>query len=318
MVAAVSISAVGGAVAGQNERYARATQTTMADLSVQFELGIQDLQAGRTDLAVQRFRWILERDPTYPGIAEQLAAAEQLVLPIGGTSTPTLAPASSDQDLETLFAEAQRYHVSGQWENAITRLEEIQGRDPRFREAEVKELLFSSLQSLGLIYIRGNRIEEGILLLEQAAQIRPLDDAAQGEVYLGTLYLTGQSYWGLDWRIVIQNFEAITEVAPNYRDVPARLPEAYTFYGDQLFAQGAGCDAEQAYLSALELKADEEVTRKAEAAHELCLNPALAITETPDTALSLTPSPTNEGDGGGTGIPTPLPTTTPLPTGDSP
>ena len=79
--------------------------------------------------------------------------------------------------------------------------------------------------------MQGDRIEEGLYLLEQAEKIRPLSDSTAGERNLARLYTTGQIYWGLDWNVVIQNFVVIYEIAPNYRDVQPRLRESVVWRG---------------------------------------------------------------------------------------
>ena len=65
LTAVIGISATGGVVAGRGERNALATQTTVAEIDVQFQLGMADLERGQYALAAQRFIWIVERDPGY-------------------------------------------------------------------------------------------------------------------------------------------------------------------------------------------------------------------------------------------------------------
>lgn len=271
LVTALLLAAAGGVVAGQKERSIHATQTTAADLDLQFRLGLADMEQGRYELAAQRFRWILERAPHYPGAADWLGVAERMLTQASTPAPTAVVPTSSAETLEERFAEAQAYFNSGQWEPAIARLQEIQAIDPRYREVEVKEMLYTALSTLGLIYVRGDRLEEGILLLNQAEKIRPLDDQAAGERYLATLYIAGKTYWNLNWPVVIANFEAIREVAPYYRDVADRLWEAYTKYGDQLMLQGAPCDAEEQYRLALNLRWESTLADTADQAHEACL-----------------------------------------------
>ncbi len=299
LITTLSISAAGGVVAGQRERHAQATQTTAAEMDLQFALGVADQEAGSYALAAQRFRWIVERVPDYPGAAERLAQVEELMAQVE-TVAPTLPPSTS-QDPTTLFLDAQNYYDQQQWASAITRLQELQSIDPTYREAEVKEMLYQSLVTLGLSYVRGNRIEEGLFLLDQADDIRPLDDQTEGERYLATLYSTGLTYSNLEWRIAIDNFRAIYDLAPNYRDVPARLWEAYVRYGDQLLRGGAGCNAVTQYEAALSMRDDEAVREKARQAEDACANPTPLPTATPlplDTpGAGRTPSPTNTPSG---------------------
>jgi tetratricopeptide (TPR) repeat protein len=283
VISALAVAATGGYFAGQKQRNVSATQTTVVDIDLQYQLGITDLANSNYQLAAERFRWVLERVPDYPEAAEHLAEAQDGIAQgsaASGTALPTLIPSTSD-DPEELFNEGLAFFNSQDWSNTINRLKEVQGRDPHYREAEVKEMLYTAYSTLGLTYIRGDRIEEGLFLLEQAEQIRPLDDLTAGERYLARLYSTGHLYWDLNWPVVIDNFLAIYEIAPNYRDVSTKLWEAYVKYGEHLVQSGAACDAVQQYDNALALRDDSEVRDKKLIAEEACANPTALPTATP-------------------------------------
>lgn len=306
LLTAIGVSALGGFVAGQKQRDISATQTTAMDIDLQFSLGVSDLEAGEFSRAAARFHWVLERVPDYPGAAERLAEAEQALA--GGSSgepgEPTLAPSTSENP-EVLFSEGLAYFDRQEWANAISRLQQVQGLDPHYREVEVKEMLYTAYSTLGLSYIRGERIEEGLFLLEQAEVIRPLEDLTAGERYLATLYSTGQTYWGLNWPVVLQNFEAIIELAPNYRDVSERLWEAHVKYADQLTAGGAPCDGVAEYDLALAMRDDDVVREKRDQAEDACANPTPLPTATAFDPFSTPASAEEPGGNGGE------PTTTP-------
>jgi tetratricopeptide (TPR) repeat protein len=308
VAAALGVAAYGGVVAGRQERGARATQTTAADITLQFNLGVQDLEAGRYELAAQRFVWVLDRDPNYPGALENLAEAQRLSQQPAAEASATPIPPSQADSLDERFEEAQTLVDDEQWEAAITRLQELRALDPSYRSGEVQQMLYDALVTLGLQYVRGDRLEEGIILLDQAAAIRPLDDLAEGERLLATLYTTGRTYWDLSWPIVIRNFEEIYLVAPNYQDVRDRLRQAYVAYGDQLMPQEGGpCQAVSQYQSALGMSADDEVNQKLSEAEEACANP----TPTPEGGVSPdgtgTPGGTPSGTPGGESDGTPPP-----------
>ncbi len=299
LLAALGVAGIGGWIAGQNDLNVQATQTTTADISVQFSQGMADLELGNYGKAAARFRWILQVSPGYPGAAEGLAQAESA---INQTPTPlaTLSPSTSHNPDE-LFAEASGYYKASEWANAIARFQELQAVDPTYRDAEVKEMLHQALVTLGLQYVRGDRLQEGLTLLDQAKAIRPLDDQAEGERHLATMYITARTYFGLNWNITIQNFEAIYSVAPNYRDVKDKLWEAYVTNGDQLVALGGHCDAAAQYELALDLRRKDELQTKFDAAAEACANP----TATPTGDLTTTPQSTTD--------PFPIWTATPAP-----
>jgi tetratricopeptide (TPR) repeat protein len=289
----IAISATGGVVAGRGERNVLATQTTVAEIDVQFQLGKDDMERGQYALAAQRFIWIVERDPGYPGAADALAEAQRLEDAGGSESEPTLVP-SSAENTEELYAEAVDFYDQQDWANAITRLQQLQSVDRSFRQVEVEEMLYESLSTLGLAYIRGERLEEGLVLLDQAETMRPLDDQAAGEAYLATLYVTANTYWDLDWGIVIDNLLPIYEIAPNYRDTAQRLWEAELNNADRLAMLGAQCAAADQYQLALEMRDDSVVQDKYEQAADACANPTPIPTATP--LGFLTPTPTVAGD----------------------
>lgn len=303
LVAALGVAGIGGAIAGQNELNTRATQTTTAEIGVQFGQAMADLELGNYALAARRFRWILQVSPGYPGAAEGLARAENA---INRTPTPlaTLSPSTS-HDPDELFAEAEGYYQDNEWSSAIARFQELQAIAPTYRDAEVKEMLHFALVTLGLQYVRGDRLQEGLTLLDQAKVIRPLDDQAEGERHLATLYTTARTYFGLNWPITIQNFEAIYEVAPSYRDVKEQLWQAYVTYGDLLVALGGHCDAAVQYEAALDLREKDELQTKLDTAAEACANPTPIPLSTPLEDITTTPESTDD--------PFPIWTSTPSP-----
>ena len=280
VVAAVLVAVWGGIRAGQDARAARATQTTVAEIDAQFEKGLADLEAGNFELAAQRFALILELNPTYPGAAERLAEARRSMNG-GAVVEATGIPTSEADTNEERLAEARELYDDGQWEAAIDRLEMLRAQAPDFHTAEVEDMLHESLKALGLRHIRTDeRLEEGIILLDQAALIKPLDDVSEGERLIANLYVTGQSYWGLNWPIVIQNFSEIYAVAPNYRDVQTRLWDAYVTYADQLWLAGTPCDSVSLYQSAAYIRNTVDVADKIEGSNDACLNPTATPTMT--------------------------------------
>lgn len=289
VIIVIGVSAAGGALAGQNERDNRATQTTDATIIIQFELASQNLEEGKYDLAVQRFLWIQERNPDYPGLSELLAQAQSLAFSADQITTSLQSPGDPAARLDQLFADASQRFEAQDWERVIDYLDELIEFDSTYKKAEVNEMLFNALKTLGLGYIRGERLEEGIYLLGRAEAIGALDDISKGEIYLANLYLTAMSYWNISWPVTISNLEAVLEVAPNYKDAREKLISAHTLFGDQLMALRAFCDAESQYTAAFDLKGGPELEEKLTQANTFCLNPELAATETPGAEASLTP-----------------------------
>lgn len=320
LTASIAIGVAGGALSGQQAQNLHATETTQADLGVQYQLAIEDLSAGRYGLAVQRLRWVIERAPDYPGAAEALDRAASGASNGGAAALATLPPITSEDPVE-IFAEAQTLLVSEQWEAAIQRLELLRRQHPEYQAADVAEALYVAQVRLGLFYIRSSeRIAEGVLLLEQAAMLRPLDDTTRGEIYLATLHLTAESYWGLDWVITIENLEAIVALAPNYQNASERLFEARASYGDRVAALGLHCDAFALYELALTYRDDEALRGKRNSEDQLCrtignVTPTIPATATAAEGTPAAPAATGSPGptptiGFGFGIPTPRPSAT--------
>ena len=60
------------------EREKNLSDSIAVDTQVQFNLGKQDFEAGNYDLARQRFEYVLQQDPAFPGAVDMLS--ETLVL----------------------------------------------------------------------------------------------------------------------------------------------------------------------------------------------------------------------------------------------
>jgi tetratricopeptide (TPR) repeat protein len=264
---AIGLSALGGYQAGVNEQRWNATATAGVEVDVQFSLGLSDLEQGRYELAAERFRYVLSVDPAYPGAAENLALAEASLST--GMATPTLLPSNTEDPAE-LLAQAQDYFDAQEWEAAIVRLQELQSLAPDYQPAAVQEMHYSALVNLGLLYVRGDRLEEGIILLEQAAAIRPLDDQAAGEQRLASLYLVARTYWEIDWQVVINNLSLVYAQAPSYRDTADRLREAHIRYAAVFVAQTEYCPAEEHYAEAIRIATDDETHDLWQEASDAC------------------------------------------------
>jgi len=289
LAVAVGLAIWGGATAGERERQTRATATTSAEIQAQYDLAMQDIQSGKLAIAAERLRWIIQKDQAFPGASDALHQIESL-LDITPTVSPTFAPQTGGNP-DDLFAQGQKAYQSQDWAATIRLLQELQATKPDYRADEVKLMLYESLSKLGLNYLRTDRLEEGLLLLEQAEQIKPLDDQTAGERNLARLYLTGRAYVGLNWAVAIKNFEAIYVIAPNYRDVKDQLRKAYLAYADQLVALGGHCDAANLYDLSLQIENKDVIKAKFDAETALCAIPTAVPTPSEGTILPTDATP---------------------------
>ena len=116
-----------GALAGyQNAWQAHQNRQVSASTSAlqgQYDLAVQEMASGNYDLARQRFEYLLQRDPNYPGAAEGLAQAMSILYatatPTAVPPTPTATPTPDLRPVQDLFSQAQSAFAEGQWSVVI-------------------------------------------------------------------------------------------------------------------------------------------------------------------------------------------------------
>ncbi|MFC1960490.1 hypothetical protein ACFLYO_07260, partial [Chloroflexota bacterium] len=277
--------------------------TRQADIVRQYDLALTDVAAGNRELAVLRLEHIVI---TLQANAEQaqvlltqvnVVTATHTVTPTvtpsptpQNTATPTISPASATAGLslpgaEELFTQGQAAITVRDYEAAIETLNVLQGLDPDYRKAEVEQMLYEALTTLSrryLIETSGDRLAEGILLAEQARIIADIGDLGY-EAYVAGRYLDGLNAEGMECLLSVRAWESVYNEVPQYRDVTARLANAYTACGDAWTYQTEWCPAEQYYDWSLSVANNNTVAGKLTDAREKCAN------ATP------TPTPTIEG-----------------------
>ncbi len=289
LLSVMGVAAYAGYQAGlsEHETQARATQTV--ELQLQYDLGVADLAAGRYELAAERFTYIVQHDPNYPGAAEKLAEARQAMqmTPIVATS-PTPLPTPSADPAE-IFALAQRYYAENNWDGVITQMALLHTLDPNYEALRADQLLFEALRHRGVERIQGDAMEAGINDLNQAEAYGPLDAEAANLRLWATYYLAAQSYWGVNWEQAVVILQELYLLAPNFRDTSSKLYQATLNYAAQLSAAGDACGVAAQYASAQALLADPGVAEAQATAQANC-----ALTPTPDlsaTPATATPTP---------------------------
>jgi hypothetical protein len=268
LLAIGAVSAYGGYVSGIDQRTrSEGTQVAMK-VSEQFELGMQDFEARRFDLARQRFEYVIQLEPDYPGVTEMLA---QVLLEINTTATPTsvptptLTPTPDLRNAEQLFSEAQLALADSQWNQAIEALLKLRKDEAGFQPVKVDSMLFVALRNRGVDRIlKDGDLEGGTYDLALAERFGPLDVEANNYRLWADLYVTGASFWGLDWAQSAYYFGQVAQFAPSLRDntnftAGERFRMATLKYGDQLAANEQWCDAYEQYNIAFSFGADPSV-----------------------------------------------------------
>jgi tetratricopeptide (TPR) repeat protein len=234
-----------------------------------FQQGIDDLAAGRLELAEADFAYVLQLNPDYPNAAQRLQEVRQRIADLLRVE-PTPTTSLRDALLDVLRAARQAYDTRD-WENAIARLIQVRRLDPGLETQAVEDLLFTASYTYGLQLIERDRLEEGVYYLEQAAELRPLDENASLQTEYAKLYLNALGYWNANWERAIERFGELASIAPGFKDTFDRYVTAHILYADSLMARGDYCPAQPLYQRALQLRPDNLVQTKLDDATQGCL-----------------------------------------------
>jgi len=275
-------SAFGGYLSGINLRK-DAEKTQVAQIAQeQYELGVQDMKTGDFARARQRFEYVIQLNPNYPGVTDKLAA---VLLELNTTATPTLVPTPTvtpTPDLRSeqeLFDQGKGYLQNSDWTNAIETLLMLRKTDSSFQAVEVDGMLFLALRNRGGDKIlKGADLEGGIYDLTLASRFGPLDSEAQGLLNWTTMYITGASFWDIDWEQAIYYFSQVAPQLPYLTDgsgmtANERLRLALFEYGNQLAQDGAACRAGEQYQQSLAIAPDPQVQQAYDLALQACSGP---------------------------------------------
>ena len=303
------MSAYGGYRSGMNQRDSASSTLTAGEIQSQYNRGLEDLSAGRYDLARQRFEWVIQHDPGFPGATDRLA---EIIMAISITAsptsvpTPTLTPTPDTRTIDDLYAQAQQAMMAGDWSTAIDNLLQLRKVSPDFHAIEVDGMFYVALRNRGVDKIKKADLEGGTYDLDLAEGFGPLDSEAKGWRDWAAMYTTGASFWEVDWLQVIAYFEQLVPLVPNLTDASGwtateRLRIAYQRYGDQLAQAGEWCQAEQYYQKSLNMSADPKLQPTSKYVADKCANPGGRKRRTD------TPAPPAE-----------TPENTPVPPGETP
>jgi len=301
----IGLAAFAGYRVGGREREQARQGEVQHIIQEQYSLGLLDLEQERFEIARQRFEYIVRLDPDFPGAAERLADAllglSQPLIPTAAlaaaTPTPNLAP------VQEILEQARATYAQGDWNATIEQLLALRAKDPSFEPVQVDGLLYAALRNRGLQRIsQEKRLEEGMFDLSLAESFAPLDEEASNWRSWAQLYVTANSFFGIDWEQAAFYFDLVYNVAPGIQnDVYWKFAQALHMYASELAAASDPCKGELQIARSLEIQENEDLEPTATAIGEACLTATAEPTRTPkpDTA-----TPTPEGE---------VPTETPSP-----
>ncbi len=272
VVTAILLAALVGYSSGQSQRRSQLEGSLARAADEQFQLGLQDLAAGRYELARQRFEYVIQQDPSYPNAAQRLAEAlvgvdEPLAtFSAPATPTPNLAP------VEDLYTQAQAALQNQDWDVVIDTLLALRAKNASYRAVEVDGMLYSALRNRGLKRIKSEGLlEEGLYDMSLAERFAPLDSEAEEYRGWARLYLQANSFFGVDWAEAVYYFGQVYVAAPYItNDVYLKYAVASNRYGDQLIVADDPCGAEDLYYQSLLAWENPDLVPTATQAHHLC------------------------------------------------
>lgn len=317
-----AISGVAGYYAGLERRGVAQAQQADAGLQEQFDLGVQDLLEGEYTLARQRFEYIIEIEPNFPGVVELLGkvleALHQPTLTASPevTATQELSPTATlnFNSLDDLFAGAQSAIAASDWRTGIEALVYLIAESPDYRRSEVNTLLYQALRGQGLEKIWAGQHEQGIYDLTMASRVAALDGQAANWLSSAAFYTFANSYIGLDWELATSYFSQICQAG--IWDACFKYARSAWQYADLLIEEDPCAAVIQYEASYLTVNAAELPPTATEAAN-ICLT-ATAVTSTATETQTATVTSTFPAGPTSTPTPTPTETFTPSPTGPTP
>lgn len=298
LVLIAATSAFGGYRAGIDLRTSAESTQNAYQIQEQYELGLQDMEAGSYNLARQRFEYVIQLNPSYPGVTEKLA---DVLLELNTTATPTIVPTPTKtptpdlRGVEELFAQAQQHLANNDWTAAIDTLLALRKADLNYQAVWVDDMLYVSLRNRGKDKIlKDGNLEGGIYDLSLAERFGLLDVDARGYLTWARLYITGASFWEIDWGEAVYYFGQVAPAMPNLRDgsgwtATERYRLALIGYAGFLADNKQWCDAQETYELALSYGTDPDVEVTLEFVTQKCSPPAEEQPTPPET-LTVTPT----------------------------
>ena len=302
------LAGLGGYGNGIKVRTDTSSQVITSQLTEQFQYALVDEQFGRYETAKQRLEFIIQNNPSFPGVQNELAKVlVQMAIP---TVTPTPVPTSTP-DLrgeQSLFATAQQLIAAGDWANALNELDQLRKQDRNYNTSQVDGMYYFALRNYGvnMIQQQGN-LEGGIYELTLAERFGPLDRDSNGLRDGARAYIQAASFFGIDWHLSVTYWAQVASGWPSLWDGTMTAGQRYQIslmrYGDQLVKQGQFCDAYQQYQTAQSIGTlDSAAAKGANQAFQQCYPP----TEVPPTEVPTGVSVPTAGT-------TEVPTETPVP-----
>lgn len=270
-----------------------------------YALGLEHLDSSDYEFAIAEFELALRYNSSLKDARTQLREAKEL-----GQAQMTPTSETRQDAVQLLYREAVIHYESGNLSQSIEALDELRGLDRDYQSENVATMLATAHFQLGRNAVAQDRIDEAIRQFEAVLTIKPGDKDAQNQLNLAHLYTAALNYWERDWSATVQALKGLYALAPDYKDVEARLINAHLLHAEDHADRGNWCQAAIEYAAAVEILPLETTVDKRDDARIQCQATAEAPSPTPTSQATATPRTTVQAASG-----TPLPSeATPQPT----
>lgn len=266
-VVLLGLGAWGGYQTAISERTAQQQLQSAVEANFQFQLGVEDMQAGLCARARDRFVYVIELVPDYPQAQEQLIQASLCAgagtpQPVaqGAEATAGPTPTPDLRGAEQIFADAQSLLAAQNWDQLLPLLDTLRNNFPDFQPIEVDRFYYIAYRNRGVQRILPpvGDLERGIFDLNRAEQIGPLDGQAESVRQWAVWYVVGASFWEVDWPQAVQYFEYLVAAAPQLHDTSFfsatdRLAQAQVFYAQDLVLDAQSLALDKQWCSASDM-----------------------------------------------------------------
>lgn len=293
-----------GSQEGQKLRDQEQNKAVLEIAQTQFDLGVRELEEKRYENARKRFEYVIEIAPSFPGAQEKLTEvmiAQSIVSTPTPVPSPTLTATPDFRGEQELFDQAWQYVLTEDWDNVILTLDTLREKNLQFHPVEVDGMYYIALRNRGVIRIlQEGSLEPGMYDLTLSERFAPLDHEAEGYRVWARYYLTGASYWEVDWPQVVSIFSQIYPTFPNLHDSSGMTAqERYRIglleWGKELALQEEYCLAQEKFDLAFALLVDEAYAPIATEIYKAC-EESKKPKETATPEMTVTPTPTITGE----------------------
>lgn len=301
-------------------RMAAATEQKYVQATVQYELAMQDQKDGKLDMARQRLEYVIQIYPEFPLAVEKLTevmmAIGQSGTQIAATSAPVITPEATKDTRAAaeLYADVQTQFANSQWTELLTTIRSIRDSDPTYEAVKLDGFYYLALRNDGIVKIQNGDLEMGLYEFALADQMAPIDTDAESYRTWARLYLTGASYWNIDWEQVTTYFSQLYAMVPNLMDsssmtVTMRYGKGLELWGDAFAASGDFCSAVPKYEASAGITWSQPLVDKIDQANQGCAGQP----PTPEGGVAPTPVPSETIPVPETPTDTSVPTDVPVP-----